>query len=318
MSGIDSVTDDNARPQYSEGMLLREIDLIEILGLLNRRKLLILISTILISVATYFYARALPNEYVSTALLVPVAEGAQSKGLGLGSLSGLAGLAGISFGAGGSNKVQVAIEILKSRKFLVEFVKRNQIQVPLVAGERWDEEAQRLVIDLERYDETKGGWLRDGEKVSGAVPLDSALFHAISKDISVVQDKKSGFITISLTSLSPVYAKEWLEKLAGDVNQELQRKSIDQSEKNIAFLKRQIEETNTVEMQNVLYTLLEDQTKNIMLAKGRGDYVFEMIDPPVIPEESIAPNRGKLVALAACFGLLLTALILLLIDYTRK
>ena len=79
-------------------------------------------------------ALMLPNIYRAEALLAPNDQ--QGTG-GLSALAaqygGLASLAGINIGSGSADKTALGLEILKSRKFVSEFIERHDILVPLIA-----------------------------------------------------------------------------------------------------------------------------------------------------------------------------------------
>ena len=56
-------------------------------------------------------------------------------------------------------------------------------------------------------------------------------------------------------------------------------------------MNEQIAQTNAVEMRKVMYNLVENETKTLMLAKGRVEYAFEVVDPAVLPELKAGPHR---------------------------
>lgn len=111
-----------------------EIDLRELFSALWQGKWLIIVTTFLFSVASVFYALSLPDIYKSEVTLAPVSE---DSGLKIpGQLGGLAALAGVNLGGmGGGDKTGLALEILKSRDFLVRFIEKNDLYVPIMAAE---------------------------------------------------------------------------------------------------------------------------------------------------------------------------------------
>lgn len=87
-----------------------EINLLEILMVLVKRKFIIIIITLTAALASVGYSLYLPNIYTATArILPPQKEG----GTALGQLGGLAGVAGLGGSFGGSSDLYVAL--LKSR-----------------------------------------------------------------------------------------------------------------------------------------------------------------------------------------------------------
>ena len=69
-------------------------------------------------------------------------------------------------------------------------------------------------------------------------------------------------------------------------------------------------------MQTIFYQLIEEQTKTIMLANVRKDYVFKTIDPAIIPEEKDKPKRALIVILGTMLGGMLSIFISLILYFT--
>ncbi|MDQ9094145.1 Wzz/FepE/Etk N-terminal domain-containing protein [Pseudoalteromonas haloplanktis] len=116
-----------------------DIDVREMFHVIWRGKWFLAIVIILFSIISIFYALEQPNIYKSEVLLAP-AETDKNAGLsGLaGQFGGLASLAGVNIGGPSINKTQLALEVLKSRKFTTEFIQRHKILPQLMAAESWD------------------------------------------------------------------------------------------------------------------------------------------------------------------------------------
>jgi uncharacterized protein involved in exopolysaccharide biosynthesis len=55
--------------------------------------------------------------------------------------------------------------------------------------------------------------------------------------------------------------------------------------------------------------VLESEIRNVMLAKGPGDYALKVIDPAVVAERPSSPKRTLWVLVGAFCGVLLSLLI---------
>ena len=103
-----------------------EIDLKELVNIIWSGKWLIAGITFAATVVAIVVALMLPNIYRAEALLAPNDQ--ESVG-GLSALAaqygGLASLAGINMGGGSTDKTTVGLEILKSRKFITDFIERH-------------------------------------------------------------------------------------------------------------------------------------------------------------------------------------------------
>ncbi|TOM10545.1 LPS O-antigen length regulator, partial [Vibrio parahaemolyticus] len=59
---------------------------------------------------------------------------------------------------------------------------------------------------------------------------------------------------------------------------------------------------SVADMQSTFYKLIEEQTKSLMLAEVQEEFVFKMIDPPVIPEVKAEPKRALICILGTLLG----------------
>jgi uncharacterized protein involved in exopolysaccharide biosynthesis len=59
----------------------------------------------------------------------------------------------------------------------------------------------------------------------------------------------------------------------------------------------------------VMYNLIEAETKELMLANGKAEYAFTIVDPAVPPEIRISPKRTLMVLVGTSIGLLLGGII---------
>jgi len=278
------------------------IDLAEIWNKLWADKWLIIVIGSIFVVSSIFYALSLSDEYESQVLLAPVSSG----DAGGGSLSklagkfgGLASLAGINLGDN-SDKTSLALEIIKSRSFVTKFIEDNDLLVPLMAGEKWDSENNKLIINSELYSE--GVWVRDVSPPKKTIPSGLEAYEKFLERLSVNKNEENGYITISIEFYSPYLAKSWLELLIKEINDTVRKQDILEASKTIKYLESKADETVINEMKKVFYDLIESQTQTLMLANVRDEYVFKTIDPAYLAEEKSKPKRAFIVIFAAFLG----------------
>lgn len=284
-----------------------EIDLRELWNIIWRGKWIIIAVTAVFAVASVLYALSLPNIYQSKALLAP-SEDAQGGGMSgmAGQLGGLASLAGITMGgAAGDDKVAIAMEVLKSRKFIGNFVGRHDILPELMAVERWDFGSNSLVFDSELYDASQGKWVRDVDPPKASEPSSWEAHKEFMEILTVSKDKETGFVTVALEHQSPYIAESWVRLLVDNVNEVMKEKDVTEARRSIEFLQNQLSGVALADMRTVFYQLIEEQTKTIMLAEVRDEYVFSTIDPPVVAEERVKPKRALIVVLGILLGAML-------------
>jgi len=296
-----------------------EIDLRELFMVLWAGKIKIIAITALFAIASVIYALSVPNQYKATALLAP----AQSSGGGLsgalGQLGGLASLAGVSIGGGESSEAQIAQEIMKSWSFIESFIADNDLAVEVFAAEGWSKGSNTLKIDDDVYDVEKNEWLIEDDDTGELRPPSSwKLFEKFSEQLAVSEDKKSGLVSVSIEYYSPQIAKQWLDMYVSAVNAHMQKRKVAEVTNNINYLQAQIEKTSIAEMREVFYTIIEEQTKNKMVAEASPEYAFVAVSPSMVPEEKSQPKRALICILGTLLGGMLSVLLVLIMHYTKK
>jgi len=301
-------------PDYADD----EIDLRELFGVLWDGKWWIGGVTAIASIMAVMFALSLPNIYRSEALLAP----ASSSG-GLGGLAkqygGLASLAGVSLpGGGGDDKTALGLEVMKSRRFIAEFIEHHDLLVPLMASSGWDQSTGGLIIDNEIYESTAKKWVRDVPPPKRPVPSLQEAYREFDELLSITEDEESGFISLSIKHYSPVVAQQWVVWLIEDINNTLREQDVTEAERSIAYLKQQVEATLLTDLQSMFFELIQSQTETIMLAKVRQEYAFRTIDPAVVPEEKSEPKRALICVLGTLLGGMLSVLWVLVTHYAKK
>ncbi len=261
----------------------------------------------------------MPNIYRAKVVLAP-SEESQSGGLAAmaGQLGGLASLAGINVGGGAVDKAAYAQEVMKSRAFIVDFIKRHDLLVPLMAAKGWDREQNQLIIDSDSYDVTAGRWVRDVKPPQLPQPSDWEAYEAFLELLAVSQDKQSGMISVTLDHYSPELAAQWATMLVQDINNSIRHQDVTEAQSSIDYLTAQLQKTSVADMQKVFFQLIEQQTKTIMLADVRPEYVFKTVDPAVAPEKKEKPKRALMVVLATILGGMLATLMVLVRSIKTK
>lgn len=292
-----------------------EIDLRELFATLWRGKWVIIGITFIFAVAGVFYALSQPNVFTASALLAPTdGEGGGRMG---GQLAGLASLAGVNLGGGGANKTVIAKEVVQSRAFLTDFIRRHDLAVPLMAIESWHMGREVWVVNREVYNPDTGNWSTDSDGKS-LEPTDWDLVKAFRGRLSVSENRDNGMLTMSLTTLSPVASKEWVEKLVRDLNDHMRDQDVAEAEASIRYLEGKLRETNIAGMQQVFYQLIESETRTIMLANAQREYVFKTIDPAVVPQEKSGPKRALISVVATMLGGMLGVFVVFVLAFMRS
>ncbi|WP_394242576.1 Wzz/FepE/Etk N-terminal domain-containing protein [Vibrio astriarenae] len=323
MSKSQNVTNNEGQYSFPPGYYPQpqsnddEIDLRELFLALWRGKWIIILTTFVFAVGGVLFALSQPNTYKSQVLLTPT----QSSGGGdlSGSLGGLAAIAGVSIGGGDKADPKIeAMAILQSRKFIETFIQKHDLLVPLMAIESWNEDSNRVSYYADLYDAEAQEWVFDESKRKSLKPtLWEA--HKVFEDIfNVSENKDNGMVTISIVSQSPFIAQEWVTLIVKDINAWMKDKALSEASSKIDYLHGQINRTQVVELQNMFYSLIEEQYKTQMLAEVEEEFVFKTIDPAFAPEEKDGPKRALICVLATLLGGMFGVAIVLLRFAFRK
>jgi uncharacterized protein involved in exopolysaccharide biosynthesis len=293
-----------------------EIDLRELVSVLWQGRVSIVLGTLIGAILSVGYALSLPNIYEAKALLVPKGEGSGLSGLA-GQFGGLASLAGINMGGGEASKAQIALETLKSRSFFAEYIYED-VLVALMAAEGWDRESGKLIVNEELYDPLSQQWIIDVQAPSKKQPSIQEAYAVFTGHLLVTEDKKTGFVRLAVKHYSPNVARDWVVAVLRGIETSVKEKEVREAERSIAFLKAESAENSLISLNEVFASLIEEQTKKIVLANASEEYVFGVIEPPVAPELKSEPKRSIICILGALLFGMLSVLYVLIKHYAVK
>ncbi len=287
-----------------------EIDLIQVGRSLWSHRLVVGIAAIVSALLSLAYAIYLQNIFVAEAILFPA--DAESQVQSGSQLVSAASLAGISLNSSDARS-RSALATLESREFINKFIDEHDLKKWLFAS-YYDDESAESVIDRSLYDTETGTWLRDSNPPE---PSQWASYNEFMSLLNVSVRQSTGLIEVSIEYFDPQLAAHWVNLLIADINRHVKEKDMGEARRAIDYLQGQLERTNLIEMQRVFYQLIESQTRVLMLADVREGYVFEIIDPAVVPETKSEPNRAFIAVFGTLIGVSLTILFLLLREHIK-
>lgn len=235
----------------------------------------------------------LATEWFRAEVLLAPAEEMQAGGLStqLGGLSSLAGIAGIRVGAG-SNVEPIAV--LRSREFAREFIDDRALLTVLLA-DQWDSDSQR--------------W-RESNPDRQPDVRDAVQFFN-EKILTVDEESKTGLVRLSIDWTDPEVAATWANDLVDRLNERMRHRALSEAKENIGFLEQELAATSVVALQQSIGRILESEMQKMMLARGREEFTFRVIDPASVPKERIWPRRALISILGGVVGGLLAVFFML-------
>lgn len=280
---------------------------------LGNKWLVISITTLLIA-ASIVYAVRLPNVYKADALLVSNSTNNSSSQLGAlaSQFGGVASLAGIDLGQSPESGQTKALALLQSRTFLYSFIEKYDIRDEIIAGVGWDRHKNKVIFDDDLYREVNKSWVREVKYPLETVPTNREVYEKlIVNHLTIMENEDTNTVSISFTFYSPQFAKEMIDFLIVELNENLKKQDLLDAEKSIKFLNSELSNTNNVGIQNIFFNLIDKNYQTLMLTKIRDDYAFSILDPAVTPETRYGPNRIGIVILGGALGGILSFLLLL-------
>jgi uncharacterized protein involved in exopolysaccharide biosynthesis len=202
------------------------------------------------------------------------------------SLGGLASLAGLPLGGRGSSAETIAT--LRSETLTHRFIKENDL-LPVLFASDWESATSSWRVP-------KPPTIWQGAR----------LFNGRVR--AVDEDGRTGLVRLSIRWKDPVRAADWANALVALANDHLRSEALTRSARNIEYLQDQLDHTSVVEVRSSIFSLMESEIRNQMLARGNESFALRVVDAAIAPELPASPQPliwaivGFLVGLAASVG----------------
>jgi len=290
-----------------------QIDLKELFEALWEGKKLIILITAIFAISSLVYSLQLTNYYQSESLVVTRTD-TQNQNL-LSQYSGLASIAGVNLPSSGDDTALQTIELIKSRKFVKHLLTFDNVLPSIMAQKSYNSSSKELLFDENIYDSETKTWKRKPTKNGRIKPSYLEAYKVYMGLMSISQDKLTGFISINVEHISPIFAKEFLELIIKEANALIRNRDIEESSKALKYLKSELSKTSFVEIQESINSLIEAQLETQMLTQINEDYILIEIEPPFIAEEKSKPSRSLICILGTILGGMLSMCIVLIRHY---
>ena len=294
-----------------------EIDLSELFHVLWDKIFYIGAITSIFSLISIIYALMLPNIYQSKATLMAVEQSSGMSGM-VGKYSGMASLAGISLDSKSGSKDQEAIARIKSFEFFSNNFLPNIKLENLMAVEKWNQPSNTLTYYASDFNSESRQWLRKAKPPRSNIPTSQEAYEEFVKIMSVNKDKKTNLVTLMVEHKSPFIAQQWVEIMINQIDQVMRDQDKQTATKSIEYLNSLTPTIFNEDIKKALSALQQEQMKRLMMVEANDNYVFKVIDSPIAPELKSKPKRSIIVIWGTILGMVLSALGVLVFNYTRK
>jgi uncharacterized protein involved in exopolysaccharide biosynthesis len=276
--------------------ILRDLSLLAVWKFLCRNVAIVSICVVVVTAGAVVVAFSMTPKYRAEVVISP-AESPTGLGQLGGQLGDLASLAGINIGGNAGRKSDEALAYLRSRVFTAGFINRHGL-MPALFAKKWDAH--------------RGQW-RD----TNAAPTISEAVKKFSTQIrEVIEDRRTGIITVAIVWTDPKVAAEWANSLIADADAELRARTVAEQTRSVDYLEREAALTTDLDVRATVYKVMESELKNAMLARTRDAYAFKVIDPAVVrdPHDRESPNRPLIALMGIFLGIIVGVIVAALLE----
>ncbi|MDP6650647.1 MAG: Wzz/FepE/Etk N-terminal domain-containing protein [Gammaproteobacteria bacterium] len=265
-----------------------ELTFIDLIKVITDNKTIVIAITAVVLLTAVIYSVAATKVYRAEVMIAPADEIASS-GAGLSSImsriGSIPGLGGFSRMAR-QDKMTQAIVTLSSPKFMMDFIRDNNL-LPVLFANKWDAEAREWAVD-------------DPEDI----PSLSDGYVLFEKNVLEVTEEDTGMVTVAIKWSDAERAAAWANQLVQRINQNLRSRAIDEANRTIEYLNSEVEKTLIVEVRQAIYFMIESQINMRTMANVREEYAFKVISPAYPPERDrfVEPNRFLILIGAVVLG----------------
>jgi len=289
---------------------VKEISLRDIIHVsIRRRRLILRIAVCAFALALAYAIFATPY-YTATVVVQPNIESSSPLGsLGeladqMGSLSSLVG-AGMQLGGDAELKEQNYMAVLSSRGLALKFINQYHLMPELFPG-RWDLVShQWKALDPSAMSRVRLAASRalarisgdEGWRVPSNQPTTSQALKAFDRICTIKSDRTTGMVKVSFELRNPEESAEWANEYVALANREIRNRIISQATLALKYLNDQASNTNVTELKAAIYMLVQQRLEEIVSAKSRPDYAFQIIDKAMVPTVRSSPQRVLIIVL---------------------
>ena len=181
----------------------------------------------------------------------------------------------------------------------------------------WNRKTNTITYKEKLFDDAAKKWIREVKAPKSIIPSNQEAFREYKKIISVTEDKKTKYVTLSIRHQSPYVAQNWVSIIVDNINESMRKETKDISDQSITFLNEKYEETSVNDLRKAIAELIDAQMQKLMFASVRNDYVYKTIESPLVPELKSSPNRAVICIVGTLIGFFLSIILVLIIQLRK-
>jgi len=291
-----------------------EIDLRELWQTILKGKKIIAIVTSVVVSLTFVYALKTPNSYKSETVLIPVSE---DSGASLGGLGGLAAMAGVSLGGGGSMTPDVAFTtLLNDYTFMKNFIIKNKIV------EHYDsptaDENYVFALGFRGFYDIFHSPIEIDEDYN----FDKRVFDTIKvlkKKISISSDKKTALINVSFTDEDRTYPPLIIEMFLKDASKYLVSNNLRIIDNKLNYFSREMNNADGFELRQSLSSMISKILQDKVMMKSKVYYQCDVLTEPseAYIKDKSKPKRGLILVVSFITSIILGIFLVFFLEFIK-
>lgn len=275
-----------------------EINLLDLLMVLLRHKLLIIGIVFLAGAVAIVMSLQIKNIYRSEAT---IAARSQEEG-SINPLSALGGLGGVvaeGMGLGGGGSLEKLEVVLKSRNLTNRVIVKQKL-MPVIFHDIWDEENKK-------WDTDRAPTLQDGFK---------AMLGLLTVDVDI----KKGTMAVGFDHENPETAKKFVDYYLTELSAVLREEVLQDATENMRFFRKQLENIFDPLLKEKIYSMLAKEIEKETFARAQKYYSFVVLDPPIVPDpdKKIKPKRALICILSVIVAFFSAVFLAFIIEYVHR
>jgi len=263
-----------------------EINLMDYVRVIWRRKLLIVVIIFVAVVATAIISLTMKPVYEAKAMIMPV--GGQSKDMG--SAAVLAAQFGIAPSA--SPAASEIVSLLKTNILRERVISRHGL-LPIL------------------LDKNQGC-----EKAKGDIVW--AGIRALQGIVKINYLQKDNIIEVSAQFTDPKWAAYLVNITLFELNDLMSSEAKRVADTNKKYLEAQLDRTADPFIKTKIYNLIAQQIENSTMAEVKENFAFKVLDPPRAPDRPIKPQKRQMAMIAFVVALFLGIFTAFVVEYVKR
>jgi len=302
-----------------------EIDLVELFITIKNGWKIIVVVMLLTFSSTIYYLASTPNIFRADATIMPLKGRSNIKMEMLQKFGGMDFLKDIVqasmptvFTSPTTSKIR---SLALSKNFLIYIIEKYQL-LPLLFSEAYNSTTNKWKIK-KSCKEIK---INEFTKITGISLFKESCHPTITqgyeKLLSMISIGKSEYfkhdnnlIQISIDSPNPHFAQMLLVKLLKEIDNKLRQEAIKRATDNQNYATTIMAKTSDKKIKTHLKTFIYLQIEQVIYAQTNASFLFDIVNPPIVPDKPIAPKRKLVLTVSLVTGLILGIFIVFFLSF---